>query len=154
MKIKIILAATFLGFTAAALFRYLVQETDRPAVLNVGDRMVTIYDSRTCQLKAVISGDTITCQDGTKAKLCGIAAPVNSSPAIAKLKEILGNREIILSPMAKNSDRIVAEVFTKVTSTEEIFINAELVRSGAAKPDPGEIDSCLGKPQILEALKK
>ena len=154
MKIKNILAVTFFGVITAALFRYLAQEADPPAVINVGDRMVTIYDSRTCQLKAVISGDTITCQDGTKAKLCGIAAPVNSSPAIAKLKELLLGKEIILSPMAKNSDRIVAEAFARISQDEEIFVNAEMVRSGVANIDPVEIATCLGKPQILDAGMK
>ena len=139
-----------------ALFRYLVLEKidSEPSVINDGDRMIQVYQSQPCELNAVISGDTITCKDGIKVKLCGVTAPVNNTQAIAKLKELLQGREISLSPMMKDSDRIVAEVFIKISQDEEKFINSEMIRSGLAKPDPSDVDLCLGRDQILEAGKK
>ena len=139
-----------------ALFRYLVLEKidSEPSVINDGDRMIQVYQSQPCELNAVISGDTITCKDGIKVKLCGVTAPVNNTQAIAKLKELLQGKEITLSPMMKSSDRIVAEVFIKISQDEEKFINSEMIRSGLAKPDPREVNICLGRDQILEAGKK
>lgn len=139
-----------------ALFRYLVLEKidSEPAVINDADRMIQVFQSQPCKLKSVLTGDMIVCEGGIKAKLCGVTAPVNNIQAIAKLKELLQGREISLSPMMKDSDRIVAEVFIKISQDEERFINSEMIRSGFAKPDPREVNICLGRDQILEAGKK
>ena len=143
-----------LGVAAAGgiIFRTFVLEKidSEPNIINVDGRMVQIFQSQRCELKSVISGDTIICQDGTNVKLCGIKAKENPQ-ATAKLQELLKGREIMLSPMSKNP--MIAEVYAKVSSNEELFINAEMVRAGLAISDSSQIDSCLGKPQIIDAEK-
>lgn len=139
--------------TAGGLFfwHFLLEKTDsEPNVLNVDGRMIQVYQSQRCKLKTVISGDTIACQDNQKVKLCGVTAN-NSKSATAKLKELLQGRTVYLSPMSK--EPTIAEVFTKISESEETFVNAEMVRSGDAVPN-SQIDLCLGKSQILEAAKK
>ena len=60
-------------------------------------------------------------------------------------------RAVSLSPMSKNP--MIAEVYAEVSSSEELFVNAEMVRAGLAISDSSHIDSCLGKTQIIDAEK-
>ncbi|MEG4065430.1 thermonuclease family protein [Microcoleus sp. SVA1_A1] len=129
--------------------------------------------SQDCNLIRISDGDTIVCnvvteriqnrvteqvQSEEKIRFCGIDAPESSQPlgreSKQKLTDFLQGKEIIISPIERDQyGRLVAEVFVKISQAteEELFINAEMVRSGMAYHYAQYSDSCQGKDEIAIA---
>ncbi|MEG4420819.1 thermonuclease family protein [Microcoleus sp. LAD1_D5] len=147
-----------------ALFVFLFSPKSDPAV---------DAQSQGCNLIRISDGDSIVCsmsieqiQDGVteqiqneeKIRFCGIDAPEMSQPlgreSKQKLTDFLQGKEIIISPIERDRyGRLVAEVFVKISqqSEEELFINAEMVRSGMAYHYAQYSDSCWGRLEIEDA---
>lgn len=147
-----------------ALFGFLFLPKSDPAVE---------AQSQDCNLIRISDGDTIVCsvfiersqnrvteqiQSEEKIRFCGIDAPEISQPlgreSRQKLTDFLQGKEIIISPIERDQyGRLVAEVFVKISqqSEEELFINAEMVRSGLAFHYAQYSNSCAGRSQIVDA---
>lgn len=129
--------------------------------------------SQNCNLIRISDGDTIVCsmsieriqggvteniQSEERIRFCGIDAPEIAQPlgreSKQKLTDFLQGKEIIISPIERDRyGRLVAEVFVKISQQgeEELFINAEMVRSGMAYHYAQYSDSCQGKDEITIA---
>ena len=109
------------------------------------------------QVKRVTDGDTIVLDNGDKIRFCGIDAPETqhgnkpgqplgeeSKANLQKLIDAAGGTVLVMEGERDRYGRIVGEVFTKVSgSEEEKYLNGEQVRSGLAYDYKQYSKSCL-----------
>ena len=103
------------------------------------------------QVKRVTDGDTIVLDNGDKIRFCGIDAPEKAQPLgaeskanLQKLIDAAGGTVLVMEGERDRYGRIVGEVFTKVSgSEEEKYLNGEQVRSGLAYDYKQYSKSCL-----------
>ncbi|CAN1213520.1 Thermonuclease family protein [Tumidithrix helvetica PCC 7403] len=97
--------------------------------------------AKSCEVKRVSDGDTIVVRchsEEVKIRFCGIDAPERSQPlgqaSRAKLRELMainGGRVLVTEIERDRYGRTVAEVEV-VKGDKQLFVNAEMVRSGLA----------------------
>lgn len=138
--------------------KYLNENIDLfPTLLKVGDKQTAkVYQSRGCEVVNISDGDTIACKDGTRVRFCGIDSPELAQPlgqeSKQRLVNLLQGKEVFISPVETDRyGRTVAEVFVKISQQEELFVNAEMVRSGMAFHYARYSNSCAGRSQIVDA---
>jgi len=108
------------------------------------------------QVKRVTDGDTITLDNGDKIRFCGIDAPEKAQPLgaeskanLQKLIDAAGGTVLVMEGERDRYGRIVGEVFTKVSgSEEEKYLNGEQVRSGLAYHYKQYSNSCVNRDVI------
>ena len=148
------------GAIAVIAPKYLSNNLDKtPSIVKVSDSQsaVKFSQSQRCEVTRISDGDTIVCINDQKIRLCGIDAPEKAQPVGEESKQyltsLLQGKEVIISPVEVDRyNRLVGEVFVKVSadSEEEIFVNAEMVRSGMAY-HYAQYSNGAGRSQIIDA---
>ena len=114
------------------------------------------------QVKRVTDGDTITLDNGDKIRFCGIDAPEKAQPLgaeskanLQKLIDAAGGTVLVMEGERDRYGRIVGEVFTKVSgSEEEKYLNGEQVRSGLAYHYKQYSNSCVNHDVIATSEER